>query len=1189
MTALIPHYSYSGLPTVARSLLLAALTRVSELPCLVVLGDGRGLETVAQDLECLLRLLEDLPEVALALRQELRQRLPNLSLVQERPAEVLVFPAQDKELLSELSPERGVVLRRMATLDRLRQAVGPTCLLTEIDALISPLLPGDLHRRHARVLKAGERTELHVLAAALAVMGYEREEVVEEPGNFALRGGLLDVWSPVETWPCRVEFFDDEVESLRSFDPENQRSLQPLIEYRVCPAKELLLGALDQEVLAQRLKRLGDSQDVPRERREAIIETLRRGQWFHGLERLTATCYGEAAHLLEELGPRLVILPSTPLVTGRLLTFEAEVAERFDRARKTGALVTPPAEQYVAAETLRTYLLGNPGLRFDDPGIDLGPSRKLSLEAEDLTGIGGREHVMREFEGSVLAFFRTRCTLAVEHGVTPVVVTHTALQARRAAELLACDHYQVILDESRLAGGASSLEPGVSLRGKVLVTEGRLSGSVDLPHLGILLLAEQDLFGQVGRRRRQTRAREVAAEFSGDLRDGDYVVHLHHGIGRYQGLVRLSFGTAGSAENDFLLLEYRDGDKLYLPVDRMNLVQRYVGAEGGHPALDKLGGPAWERKRSKAKKEVGKIASDLVRLYARRKISEGFSFSPPDKAYLEFEAGFPYEETDQQLRAIEEVLDDMTSPTLMDRLVCGDVGFGKTEVALRATFKAVLDGKQVAFLVPTTVLCQQHYLTLKERFRDHPINVDFLSRFKLARNERTVLEQVRDGRIDVLVGTHRLLSKDVLFKDLGLLVVDEEHRFGVRHKERIKELKANLDVLTLTATPIPRTLQLSLLGLRDVSLINTPPVDRQAIRNTVARFSSGVIVEAVTRELRRGGQIFFVHNRVQDIDNLERYLLRLMPELRLTIVHGQMDEVLIEERMLAFINREVDLLLCTSIIESGLDIPNANTIIINRADCFGLSQLYQLRGRVGRSKRRGYAYFLVPEHELVTEDAQRRLEAIEEFSRLGSGFRVASRDLEIRGGGNILGEAQSGHIAAIGLELYTQLLEEEIKRMKGEDVVPEIDPVLTINIPARIPPDYVLEPGARLRLYRRFAMVETQEDLVALVEELQDRYGPLPEELENFVEIIGLKVLARAMRIKGVVVSGMVNSLQLCEHSLIDLDRLLALLHREQHRLKLTPDNSLVISSRDASSLTIFADLRWLLKEIAERDGENAV
>ncbi len=713
-----------------------------------------------------------------------------------------------------------------------------------------------------------------------------------------------------------------------------------------------------------------------------------------------------------------------------------------------------------------------------------------------------------------------------------LIVCHTEGQKARLQEII--EEYKRPLIEH--------LEP-------LSIIQGDISAGFSFPELRVTFITEEDIFGRKIRYRssRRSKLRDILSSFE-DLQVGDHVVHVQHGIGKYLGLRRLSIQ---GFESDFLMILYAGGDKLYVPLDRWKVIQKYVGVEGYTPKIDKLGGDSWERTKERAKKKIREIAKELLDLYTAREVLEGFTFSPDNPLVREFDASFEYEETPDQLAAIEDVKKDMERSKPMDRLVCGDVGYGKTEVAMRAAFKAVLDNKQVALVVPTTLLAQQHYQTFTSRFASFPVIIDVLSRFRTQAEQKRILKELEEGRIDIIIGTHRLLQKDVRFRDLGLVVIDEEQRFGVAHKERLKQLRKMVDVLTLTATPIPRTLQISISGIRNLSIIDTPPEDRLSVKTAIARFDKGLIREVVHRERERGGQVFFVHNRVQSIEKIAQFLKDLLPGVRIAVAHGQMRERDLEDVMEGFIDRKYDLLVTSAIIESGLDIPTANTIIINRADKFGLSDLYQLRGRVGRSIHQAYAYFLVPGEEFLTEEAKKRLKAIQELSELGSGFKLALRDLEMRGAGNLLGGEQSGHIAAVGFELYTQLLEKAVKELKGEAIKEEVEPTLNLRVSAYIPEEYIQDSLQRLAIYKRLSSLRGESNLQELSAELADRYGPVPQPVKNLLKVIDIRVLAKEIGISKIDMDGRSVYFTFDENTEVEGERIVALLKEKEGRLRL--------------------------------------
>jgi transcription-repair coupling factor (superfamily II helicase) len=712
----------------------------------------------------------------------------------------------------------------------------------------------------------------------------------------------------------------------------------------------------------------------------------------------------------------------------------------------------------------------------------------------------------------------------------------------------------------------------------VTVVIGRLSEGFAWQEIALALITEEEIFGRKVHRPSSSRQRTTPflSTFK-ELKPGDFVVHTDYGVGEYQGLTHIS---VDGFETDFLALRYEPDAKLYVPLYSLDKVQKYIGADGGTPKLDRLGAPAWAKTKEKVRKDILEMARELVAIYAAREAMQRSSFTPPDNLYREFESAFPYEETADQQKAIEDVLADMQRPRPMDRLVCGDVGYGKTEVALRAAFKAVEDGLQVAVLVPTTLLADQHYRTFSERVKPFSISVEMLSRFRTKAEQQETLRRMKSGTVDVVIGTHRLLQKDITFKNLGLLVVDEEHKFGVKHKERIKEFKKLVDVLTLTATPIPRTLHMSLSGIRDLSIIQTPPLDRQSIQVVLARFGKRVIREAIVRELDRGGQVFFVHNRVQGIERMADFIQGLVPEAKVGIAHGQLTEDGIEDVMAKFLGGALNVLVTTTIIESGIDIPTANTIIINRADRFGLADLYQIKGRVGRSREKAYAYLLAPAEETLSDVARKRLRAIQELSELGAGFRIAAQDLETRGAGNLLGKQQSGHIAAVGIDLYTQMMEEAMAELRGEEITREPDTLINMRASAFIPEDYISDVSLRLASYKEISSVENEAQLRDLVDELRDRYGALPEPLSNLVEIMSVKLVAKKAQVARIDAGKNTVNITFAEGASISPDRVMILLKKNKGTVRLIPEYTLQVLLPDDSFRTAANAVKKYLQEL---------
>jgi transcription-repair coupling factor (superfamily II helicase) len=836
-------------------------------------------------------------------------------------------------------------------------------------------------------------------------------------------------------------------------------------------------------------------------------------------------------------------LPSaTPILIDCPMEAEHEAAQFWEQLQRVGK-----EERYLASDRVMAMIRERP--RAEIGGWEIAPTKGRVPSRVTLLA-SSNEDLSRRIKAEGLKVLIQEIQGWLNKGWAIYVTAQTPGQGKRLVELL---------EDFGLKAGVRDFFPlhPLTERGRLAVVIGDLKAGFLLPSEGLAIVTEEEIFGlkrRVGHGRRAVSAPLSTFE---DLRHGDHVVHVDYGIGLFRGLVRLE---GEGVENDYLLIEYEAGDRLYVPVDRFNLVHKYIGAGEGAPQLDRLGGQAWNRAKKRVKRAVEEAARELVEIYAARRFFQGFSFSPANAYVKEFEATFEYEETPDQGEAIEQVMQDMESPRPADRLVCGDVGYGKTEVAIRAAFKAALDCKQVAVLVPTTVLAQQHYLTFTSRLKGYPVVVEGLSRFKPRAEQAEILARLREGKIDIIIGTHRLLREDVTFRDLGLLVIDEEHRFGVSHKERLKEMKKVVDCITLTATPIPRTLQMSLLGIRDLSLINTPPPNRQSIRTYLVNFDEEVIREAIRAEIARGGQVFFVHNRVKDIEAMAALVQGLVPEARLAMAHGQMPGRALEGVMMRFVEREIDILVCTSIIESGLDIPNANTIIINHAERFGLADLYQLRGRVGRSAERAFAYLVCPPRQQLSREAIRRLRAIQELTELGSGFRLAMRDLEIRGAGNLLGHVQSGHIAEVGFELYNSLLEQAIRELKGEEVRERVTPEIHLPVEAIIPPDYIAHDNQRLILYKRLAVLQEEGEVEKIKGELQDRFGPVPLSLLNLLEVIRLKIWLSRFSVKRFELKDKRAVLAFASEGVISAEKVVKLIEQGGGRYRLTQDMRLIFT-----------------------------
>ncbi len=1082
------------------------------------------------------------------------------------------FPAANRRMVVEPFVAPDVQAQRLAVLYGAAASNRAKIIVTSAEAIMEKVLPRHHCMAASRYLVKGEQLNRDQLISHLASIGYYRTDLVEEVGDVSVRGDILDLFTPLYHQPLRLEFFDETLESIRFFNPSSQRSSEHLEDVIVVPAHEVLLTGSRQEQASSALTRALEKETQLRDDLEVWLGRVSGSGHFPGIEQLLPLYYDKPETLFHYLPT------STLVVLSDLGSIKKLVAERFTQAAQDGDFArqhsrwTLDPKTYLLNETdIDALLEPYPQiLQSSLPMEDGESSTALNFRIQDHSGLQHniQNHPQRQ---RLLAPLAQSLLQWQKSGISPFLVCRTAEQGRRLEDLLT--DYGVDAQFSSDPFGQHSFQAPVT---KILV--GRLPMGFLWPDEGLAVVTETEIYGDKPRRRRlrPPETGSLLASFA-DLQIDDFVVHLDHGIGIYKGLIHLKINEHA---NDFLLLEYQDGDLLYLPVDRLDSVQRYIGIEGHHPRVDKLGGHRWASTRKRVQESIQKVAQELLHIYALRQIKEAINFSPPDSTFREFEAAFTYEETPDQQKAIEDVLADMQRPKSMDRLICGDVGFGKTEVALRAAFKAVMDGKQVAILVPTTVLAEQHYLTFEQRLEGHPIFLEVLSRFKKRSEQKKILVALQNGLVDIVIGTHRLLQRDVNFKDLGLLIIDEEHRFGVRHKERIKQLRAEVDVLTLTATPIPRTLHMSLIGIRDLSIIDTPPQDRRAIETRICSFDDLIVKEAIHKEKARGGQVFFVHNNIKTIHRMANHLRALLPEVTVAVAHGQLRERELEQVMLDFIHHRIDVLVCTTIIESGLDIPAANTIFINRADKFGLAQIYQLRGRVGRSSEQAYAYLLIPGEHLVTRQAQRRLLALMDFTELGSGFRIALNDLQIRGGGNILGAAQSGHIAAVGYEMYVHLMEKAIAQLKGEVVREPAEPEIHLNLAAHLPETYIASSSQRLTTYKRLANANDVSMLADMERELRDRFGPLPEEASQLFALLDLKLLLRRLWIKRLDAVDGEFVLTFSENPEIDLARLSQLIAAEPKRLRLTPEHRLYFKSPSRDVVESITELKKLLHNL---------
>jgi transcription-repair coupling factor (superfamily II helicase) len=1040
-----------------------------------------------------------------------------LRLFHRDPRCVSTYPSPSLSPYQDLSPSLGVVRNEIRALGQLIDG-SVDILIVPPRALFSRLPRGEAFSSRVVRIAEGDELDLRRLLEQLVENGFVRTDLVGEAGEFAFRGGILDLFPPNIAQPVRVELFGDTVDSLRWFDVETQRSAEASGPITVLPMTQFPITRETRSAVARRLSLDFMEPHFKRDVAEKI-DRLNENGTFSGIEHYVPVAT-DTVSFLDYIDPAewttVVIEPDQ--ITTNVAKFESLLRSEYEAAAEKGRAVYAPEKLTTPGPEVLAFL-GKARLAMSEVHIASKEYEELRLHASQVDRYANR---LPEFVEDLKRTDRRQIFFAATKGGTEKV--------------------ERLLKEF----GATGL---------VEITSGALPRGFNFDELDTTFFSEWDLFEpptstRIGGKKRTSEA------FVTDLRDlkvGDYIVHVDHGVGRFGGLQRIPFGDS---EREVMEIEYSSGGKLLMPMENLNLIQKYSGGADGQPKLDKLGGTAWARTKANVKKAMRDMADELLKLYATRQMVQGHAFSKDSPWQFEFEDAFEFEETEDQMSAIDDVKADMESRRPMDRLLCGDVGYGKTEVAMRAAFKAVMDGKQVAVLAPTTILAFQHHRTFLRRFASFPVTVELLTRYYSAKEQKEIVRKLEAGEIDVVVGTHRVLSKDIQFKDLGVLIIDEEQRFGVAQKEKLKQIKKAVDVLSMSATPIPRTLHMSLVGIRDISIIETPPKDRLAIQTAVVPFTDDFIREAIEFEVDRGGQIFFVHNRVESIYQMKEFLERLVPGLRVIVGHGQMDERELERAMLAFISREYDVLLATTIIENGIDIPACNTILINHAERFGLSQLYQLRGRVGRSDRLAFCYLLVPSDRVLTGDARKRLAAIQEFSDLGAGFRIAAKDLEIRGSGNILGGEQSGEIAAVGFEMYTRLLEEAIREMKGERVEEEVETSMNLGVDIYIPKNYIAEENIRMTFYKKIASARDDDRLEQIRNEMRDRFGALPENVENLFRFVKVKQFAQRIGVVSIVREGARGVMKLTQTARVDPNKLLELIAQEP-QVKFSPNGVL--------------------------------
>lgn len=1014
------------------------------------------------------------------------------------PEGAVLLPPGDLVFHRLLARSGETRLARLRAIERLAEG-GPLVLCASVESVMSPLSPPSVFEEtfppafdkasgKAR-LKIGLVYEPGKLAKDLVNAGFERAAIVESRGQFSIRGGIIDLFSPTQDLPARIEFFDDEIDSIRYFDPDTQRSIETIDEITLYPARELLFSEEEIELIGLNLRedlqdlivKLGKKKNqgmMLKENLDEDIEKLLQGSLVDGIERYINYHKGPLAHIFDFSPDATIVIDESDRVKERCNAMGMELRENMKSLLENYKVLPGQVVRGYDFEWLRSHTV----------------DKKLLLMSALLKGV-------QEFKPNDMYGFTCR-SMHPYHGRIGLVVEEISGWKGR-------DYRVVVLSggEERGKRLAEALRendiPAIYMDnfdnppvpGQVLVIPGTLNGGFEFPTLKYAVISDREVYAPASKKK--TRKGGIIKAFT-DLKVGDYVVHDSHGVGQYLGIEKIKIGNI---TKDYLHIRYKGTDKIYIPTDQMDLIQRFIGNGETEPKLNKIGSAEWHKAKAKAKGAVEEMARELMELYALRQQLSGFQFPEDTKWQREFEDAFPYEETGDQLKCVEEIKEDMESGRVMDRLLCGDVGFGKTEVALRAIFKCVTAGKQAAILVPTTILAQQHFNTCLKRFSSYPVNIGQLSRFRTDKEIKETLDGLQKGSVDLVIGTHRLLSEDIKFRDLGLLVVDEEQRFGVLHKERIKTMRKDIDVITLSATPIPRTLHMSMIGVRDISIIQEPPEERYPVQTYVMEYDNEIVREAIIREISRGGQVYFLHNRVSNISQTTAKLAALVPEAKFAYAHGKMNEHQLEDTMIGYYHGDFDVLVCTTIIETGLDIPNVNTIIIADADRMGLSQLYQLRGRVGRSNRVAYAYLTYQRDKVLSETSEKRLIAIKEFTELGSGFKIAMRDLELRGTGNLLGTSQSGHMEAIGYELYIKMLDETVKTLKGEQNSLETDTQVDISIEAHIPDHYISESAQKIDVYRKISFIETRDEISELTDELIDRFGDVPTAVMNLFAV----------------------------------------------------------------------------------------
>jgi len=1070
---------------------------------------------------------------------------------------------------------KDVEYRRADILDKIINSK-TIAITASVNSLLTRVMPKDRFKDSVIELKYGNIYDLNELRSNLVKLKYERVDAIEGVGQFSVRGGIVDIFSPSESNPVRVEFFDDEVDSIRTIDLKTQRSVKNLKSVRIIPCSDLMfqrdeikriLSEIDKDYQF-RLDRIKDLHG------DKAAEKKLKALYSNYKDKLTGRIGIENADLLvpfikdgfvsviDYFGDDLILILDEPERIFEELknlgeSFELKYTELFEK----GEIFAKQSGVYIGQQDLRSDISDRGFISVNGKEKIFQTDDSVSLMFKEATSYYGKmEDLSKDLNRLKYKGYKVAIVLSGNEGCLKL---HNILNDYECSTVLAKD---------------TSFEAS---SGQVVIMPGQLKKGFEYYDNKLLVLTENEVFGSIRKKAHKTKKQKGSKiEIFTDLKVGDYVVHEHHGIGQYVGIEKIQ---VMNIQKDYLCIKYKGEDKLYVPVDQMSLIQKYIGADSEKPKLNKMGGIEWVKAKERSKAAIENMAGELVKLYAQRKVVKGYAFSSDTEWQREFEYKFPFQETDDQLRCIKEIKKDMERPVIMDRLLCGDVGFGKTEVAMRAAFKAVMDSKQVAILVPTTILAQQHYANIIDRFRGYPIRIEMLSRFRTPYQQAKIINDLNKGLIDIVVGTHKLLSKELKYKDLGLLIIDEEQRFGVKHKELIKQLKTNIDVLTLSATPIPRTLHMSMVGVRDMSIISEPPGDRLPVQTYVIEYNDGIVRDAIEKEMSRGGQVYYVHNRVIDIDSAASKLQKLVPDARIAVAHGQMNERHLENIMLEFVNKEYDILMCTTIIETGMDIPNANTLIIDNADHLGLSQLYQLRGRIGRSNKISFAYLTYEKDKMLSEVADKRLKAIKEFTEFGSGFKIAMRDLEIRGCGNILGAEQHGHMLAIGYDLYVKFLDRAVKELQGsitED--DDIETSVDLSVDGYIPSSYIENEEQKIEIYKKIAATSSKDDIYDITEEIIDRFGNPPKQVDNLLKISYIKSLCKKLKVKSITQAGIMVNIELYSVNHLNQDIIGFLIENYNAKIKFDVSKEPVIKYRldSAEQVKILEELEKFFEKL---------